>query len=207
MSCPITGEPRCKCKYVIESNIKPTLKDTLRKLFTDHANFTHLYIIAEVNDLPSLQPITMRLLQNQDDIGMAIQATYDPEKGQLIGMLLRQHILVASGAVKSAKKYTIAKILYQEGEGLYEDVEMTKNCLDVAIRGVFENSAEVSAVLSSLNPELLPYDVVKSYFDEHNQYVIDIATLYLQEKDEEAVKEYDCYYTHMLAFSDMLVLK
>lgn len=199
--CPITGEQFCKCKYNIDPAEKPSLKDTLRKLFTDHANFTHLYIISEVMDLPNLNPITERLLQNQDDIGLAIQSVYDKQKGIILATLLKEHIINASTTVKAAKNL---KIEINKTRG---NIENAKNALDMSVKKLFDNSAQVSELLSSLNPERLPFDVVVSHFDEHNQYVIDIAQLYLNENYIEAVKEYDCYYTHMLYFSDMLILQ
>lgn len=180
--CSITGEALCKCKYKMDPVRLPTVRETMRKLFTDHANYTHLYIMAEVFDLPTLTPVTERLLRNQEDIGLAFEPIVGEENSKKISALLREHILAASNVIKTAKK---------------------RESLEEPVGKLFQNSSEVSHLLSSLTK--IPFEHMKKHFDEHNKYVIDLTTLYLEEKYELITKEYDCYYNHMLMFSDMLV--
>ena len=175
----------CKCKYEISSD-KQSLNATLRKLFTDHANYTHLFIISAVFDLPNLDAVTQRLLQNQTDIGMAVQSTYDVEKGKQLEILLKQHILVAAEVVKGAK--------------------VSSPNLNQSVAKLFDNSTLVAQLLSSLAPDRLPLEEVLKHFDGHNQYVIDLTKLYLAKKYAEALNLFDCYYAHMLHFADMLTL-
>lgn len=184
-SCPLTGEPRCKCKFEVEPIEEPTVKEMLRKLFTDHANYTHLYIISEVSDLPNLKEVTARLLANQTDIALAVKPIFGPTNSKKLEELLKKHILGASEAVKKAKA----------GKSM-EKVKAK----------IFANSTQVSELISSINPEVLPFEEVKMHFDEHNKYVLEIATLYLKGEYEEVLQEYDCYYNHMLGFSDLLSL-
>lgn len=191
-SCPITGENHCHCKFKIEPIEPPSTKDTFRKLFTDHANYTHLYIINEVYQLPTLKVITERLLQNQVDIGDAIEPIVGNKKAKEVTKLLKEHILAASNATKKA-------IINNE----LKTVESKKE-LDIAIKKLFINSDEVSVALSNINPSILPYKEVAKHFREHNEMVIKLVTLYITNKTADIVSEYDCYYTHILGFSDML---
>src|SRR5512143_3469181 len=51
-------------------------RNTMRKLWEDHITWTRLYIISAAADLPDKDAAAQRLLQNQADIGNAIQPYY-----------------------------------------------------------------------------------------------------------------------------------
>lgn len=184
--CTVTGETNCKCKYRMKAIYTPEPRDTLRKLFSDHANYTHLYIKSEIYQLPDLSVTTNRLLKNQEDIGDYFSKYVGYEAGNKLTKLLKQHILAASQVVKSSIDQ--------------------KNTLNDDVNKLFENSENVSRFLGGINPDILDYDVIKEHFDEHNHYVIDLTETYLDEKYNDSIETYDCYYTHMLLFSDMLSL-
>jgi hypothetical protein len=185
MACRITGESSCKCKYEIEPVEPPTPKETLRKLFTDHAVYTHTYIINELYQLPSLADVTKRLLENQKEIGDAAGGFLGKKSGDALTKLLTQHILDASAVVKAAAKGDSSGI---KGK----------------ISALFDNSRRVAELLGSIQPEKVSSEEFKLHFDQHNQYVIDITTLYISRKFDEVISTYDCYYTHMLMFSDLV---
>ena len=193
--CPITGEPRCKCEFEMEPISAPTVKEMLRKLFTDHANYTHLYLLAEILNLPTLKCVTNRLLENQVDIGLAVKPIFGAVKSEALINLLKTHIIDASTVVKAAKKSADSK-----------SDQKAKDALDQAVANLFENSTEVSELIGSVKPKILPFKDVKTHFDQHNHYVIALAGLYIKRKYKAAVTEYDCYYNHMIHFSDLLSL-
>ena len=188
--CPVTGEEECKCKYEMITPLPSTLKDTLRKLFSDHAVWTYLYIITEVLKTPNLSSVTERLLQNQKDIGMAVASIYGQTVGHELTRLLTDHILLASAVVKMAINV--------------HNRAASQTDLNHKLDQLFVNSGETSRAIASLNPSELPYDVVVTHFDEHNQYVVNLATMYINGQYQEAIKEYDCYYNHMLVLSDLI---
>ena len=169
------GTPVCKC----------TMKEKMRKLFTDHAFYTKFYIESALSDLPDVKVITNRLLQNQVDIGNFVKPVVGNVNGDHLASLLKEHILAAAGAVSAVKK---------------EDEKEVKTAVDK----VFANSWLVSQLLSSFNPEKLPFDVVLKIFNQHNQYVIDITTLHFNEDFEKEINTVDLYYQHMLMLSDTL---
>lgn len=172
MLCLLTGNNVCLC----------TLKEKLRKLFTEHAVYTKFYITSASSNLPDLSFITARLLQNQTDIGNAVKPIIGDENGNKLTQLLKEHILAAANAISTVK--------LQSG---------TKD----AINKVLANSKLVAEFLSKLSPKL-NYDVVLKEFNQHNQYVIDITILHFEGKYEQEIKMYDAYYNHMLMFSDLL---
>ncbi len=174
--CPKTGESYCKCDT----------RQTFRRLFTDHAVYTKFYIESALQDSPDLEAITTRLLANQQDIGNFIGSILKNKKvAEVVTKLLQDHILAAAGAVNALKSDN-------------------KQQIDDAVKKVFANSIEVSKAISSLNPHGLPYPIVLSQFNHHNQYVLDIATLHSQKEYVRELQTFDAYFDHMMHFSDML---
>src|SRR3954466_5954694 len=58
-----------------------TLKEGMRKLWTDHVVYTRNYIIASVANDPSASAVASRLMRNQEDIGNAIVPYYGSAAG------------------------------------------------------------------------------------------------------------------------------
>src|SRR5262245_28948949 len=63
-----------------------TLKQDMRKLWTDHVVWTRDYIIASVGNQPDAQAAANRLMKNQDDIGQAVGQYYGAPAGQQLTM-------------------------------------------------------------------------------------------------------------------------
>src|SRR5437016_3773245 len=96
--CQFTGEKNCKCSGEIEPVYKFTYRTLLRKLFTDHANYTHLFIFSYLSNAPTTEFFEERLLTNQEDIG-SVFGRYDSETGDRLTELLKEHILLAKEIV------------------------------------------------------------------------------------------------------------
>jgi hypothetical protein len=186
MDCSITGSVICRCSKKERSNKQKnpvTFRDLLRKLFTDHAVFTKLFIESTLHDLPDDNSITVRLFENQEEIGLNIGTIVGNENGVMLSKLLKQHIKAAAAVVMAAKN---------------------KKDLTLPKKQLFANSTLVAKFISSLNDQMLPYDEVKKQFDKHNTYVLELVTLHLEKKYDEEIKKYDEYYNHILVFADML---
>lgn len=185
-TCPITGDPECKCKQIVtvlQGNLN--IKEALRKLFSEHAYYTWLFI--DTFRLPGNGDITNRLLKNQQDIGDALgKVLGNTQLGNQLTQLLQDHIKGAAGAVTA---------LYDFGPDSKE--------LKAAIDKVLANSKQVAEFLSKLSPKL-PFETVHAEFDQHNQYVVNIATAHYKKEYVKEIGIADEYYTHMLKFSDML---
>src|SRR5262245_36018790 len=59
-----------------------TLRQDMRKLWTDHVVWTRCYIIAALGDQPDAQAAANRLMRNQDDLGNAVAKYYGQRAGQ-----------------------------------------------------------------------------------------------------------------------------
>lgn len=173
--CPITGESICHC----------TKKEILRKLFTDHAIYTKFFIESSLNNLPDLDVITARLLDNQMEIGKYVGTIVGESNGIKLSNLLKEHILLAAECIEKLKKN--------------ESKE-----LNIAIEKLMENATKVGIFLNTLNPEKLPLAMITEEFKQHNKYVLNIATLHSKGKYKEEIETYDIYYKHMLMLSDTI---
>ena len=185
MPCPITGEKHCKCLIKAPVTSDVGLKETLRKLFTDHVIYTHLFTNSSVDNIADAQVVLKRLLRNQVDIGDALGPIIGEELGQQVTDLLTEHIKRAGDSVKA----------------LLSGDEQAKSD---AVEAQLAQGDDVAAALSSLNPRKIPLDVVTREFRHHNLFVVQLADLHLHHQYEEEVEVLDAYLNHMLSISDML---
>ena len=72
-----------------------TLRQDMRKLWSDHVFWTRDYIVAAVAGTPDQQAAADRLIRNQEDIGNAMAAYYGKPAGDKLTGLLKEHILIA----------------------------------------------------------------------------------------------------------------
>lgn len=160
------------------------VKMAMRKLWEEHITYTRNYIISALADLPDGDAIAQRLLSNQDDIGNAIKPYYGDAAGKKLSVLLRDHIMIATGVVKAAKA----------GD---------KTQLADAQKKWTTNGKEIAAFLSNANPNWS-----KNTLEEMLQKHLDLTSgevVGRLNKDWAAdIKSYDDGHTHMLMFADML---
>src|SRR6185503_487463 len=79
-----------------------TLKQDMRKLWTDHVVWTRDYIIAATTKQPDATSALNRLMKNQDDIGNAVARYYGAPAGRQLTTLQKDHIAIAGDIVKAA---------------------------------------------------------------------------------------------------------
>src|SRR5688572_7203396 len=88
-ACALAAAPALNA--LAESQQKPTkasLREDMRKLWTDHVVWTRDYIIAAAADAPDAQAAAGRLLKNQEDIGAAVGGFYGKAAGDQLTTLL-----------------------------------------------------------------------------------------------------------------------
>jgi hypothetical protein len=187
-ACQVTGEPTCACDPYNEPVFQINEKETLRKLFSDHANYDNLYTVAFLH--PSASPaeynaLADRMLGNAVDIGNYFGSTLNigQENGARFTDLLQDHILSAGDVLKSLKA--------------------NKSDVKQKIQALFNNGVAISQFLSSMS-EALSYDEVLTEFQRHNQYVVDLGNVYWSKQYKKYISTYDSFITHMLKFSDLL---
>src|SRR5687768_15108483 len=95
--------PPTPAKDPLTSSNYYALKDGMRKLWSDHMQWTYSTIDAYYHDQNGLQAQLDRLLQNQKDIGNAIKPYYGQAAGDTLTSLLTIHIQQAVPVLEAAK--------------------------------------------------------------------------------------------------------
>ena len=126
----------------IATDAQTQLVLAMRDLWVDHTEWTRMYIVSFLADLPDADVAAQRLLKNQEDIGNAIKPFYGEEAGNKLIELLKGHILVAVDLVKAAKA----------GDS---------NATAVSEREWYQNADEIATFLSAANPNWSKDDLMK----------------------------------------------
>ena len=183
--CKIFGTPICRCNTLSATSKSVTVKESWRKLFTDHAVYTKFYISSYLNNIADAPFLLDRLMENQKEIGDYLKDFVSESRGNEMTILLKEHISMVGNYLVALRTGTGTNI-----EKSYQEI--------------FDNSSRVSKFLSTLNPEKLPFETVKKEFDQHNQFVVNLAQINMRKDYKNEIKEYDMYYNHMIQFSDIL---
>jgi hypothetical protein len=160
------------------------VKMAMRKLWEEHIVYTRNYIISELAGLPDRDAVAQRLLRNQDDIGNAIKPYYGDAAGKKLSALLRDHIVVATEVVKTAKAGDKMK-------------------LADAQRKWTANGKEIAAFLSGANPNW-PKKTLEEMLQKHLDLTTGEVVGRLNKDWAADIKAYDDGHTHMLMFADTL---
>ncbi|HMA05839.1 MAG TPA: hypothetical protein VKO45_07930, partial [Methanomicrobiales archaeon] len=160
------------------------LKLGMRKLWTDHAVWTRMYIIESLNNSNATGPAATRLLQNQVDIGNAIKPVYGDAAGTQLTALLRQHILIAVDIINAVK----AKNATAQAAA---EAKWTSNADDIA------------TFLASANPNW-PKATLQTLLYKHLSTTKDeLVARYTMNYTADVVA-WDAVYNHILMMSDAL---
>jgi hypothetical protein len=161
-----------------------SLKQDMRKLWTDHVVWTREYIIAAVGDQPDQQAAANRLMKNQEDIGTAVAAYYGKPAGDQLTALLKQHISIAVDLIKAAKAGD--KTGQQAADAKWQ-----------------QNAVQIADFLSKANPNW-PRATLVDLMKTHLSTTTDEVVARLGKKWDEDVRAFDAVYMHILKMSDAL---
>ena len=161
-----------------------TLKQDMRKLWTDHVVWTRDYIIAAVADQPDAQAAANRLMKNQEDIGNAVATYYGAAAGQQLTKLLKEHITIAVDLIKAAKAGD--KGGQQQADGRWQ-----------------KNAEAIADFLSKANPNwqrATLVDLMKMHLTTTTNEVV----ARLNKNWDGDVRAFDAVYDHILKMSDAI---
>ena len=161
-----------------------TLRQDMRKLWTDHVVWTRDYIVAATGDQPDAQAASKRLLKNQEDIGAAVATYYGKPAGDKLTELLKQHILIAVDLIKAAKGGD--KAAQQKADTAWH-----------------RNAEEIADFLSKANPNW-PRATLVDMMNTHLSTTTSEVVARLSKDWEGDVKAFDAVYDHILKMSDAL---
>lgn len=186
MACVVTGEISCKCDQDNScSVVEVTEAGTMRKLWTDHANYTKFALDAIIDNNSSslVNALIPRLMTNQEEIGEEVARYVGQASGQQLAELLKTHIKLAAEVMKAVK----ANSRPQTNKTVAE---------------LLDNSNEVAdhiAVFTGYDNEFL-----RAEFKRHNMYVLEMTQLRHAGDHVKEYQKYDAYYNHMMTFSDII---
>ena len=183
--CPCNCDNGCKCPLNCKCQCHNKTKKELRKLFVEHAVWTKKFINVSLSSSPDTDAITTRLLQNQNDIGMNLSSIIGKNNAMKLANLLRIHILHAGDAIQAiviGKDEIIKKSLVK----------------------LFKNSDQVAKLLTDLSPNKLPYDMTRTMFHDHNQYIIDMTNTRIKKKWKKDILLYDEYFSQLMKMADII---
>ena len=161
-----------------------TLKQDMRKLWTDHVVWTRDYVVAALADAPGAKASANRLLKNQEDIGNAVAAYYGAPAGKELARLLKEHITIAVDVVNAAKA----------GD---------KAALGAADARWQKNGDDIAGFLSKANPHL-PRAAVADMMKMHLSTTTAEVVARLNKDWEGDIRAYDKVYEHILMMSDAI---
>src|ERR1044071_2044077 len=170
-----------------KSSKQAALHDAMRKLWEDHITWTRVFIISAASDLPDKATATDRLLQNQVDIGNAIEPYYGEAAGNKLTALLKEHITTAAEVVAAAKANDQAK-------------------LADANKRWFANADQIADFLSNANPKNWPQAEMRSMMHEHLNLTTQEAVARLHSDWPGDVKAYDAVHEQILKMADQLAM-
>jgi hypothetical protein len=166
------------------SDTAATLKQDMRKLWTDHVVWTRDYIVAAVGDQPDAQAAAGRLMKNQEDIGNAVAKFYGASAGQQLTTLLKQHISIAVDLIKAAKAGD--KPAQQQADDKWQ-----------------QNAVDIAGFLSKANPNW-PRATLVDLMKKHLSTTTDEVVARLTKNWDGDVRAFDAVYDHILHMSDAL---
>lgn len=160
------------------------LRESMRRLWTDHVVWTRAYVVAATSDDPSASQAAARLMKNQEDLGNAITPYYGAAAGAKLTSLLKDHINIAVDVVAAAKANDNTK-------------------LTDADRRWHTNSAEIATFLSGANPNW-PRETLRTMLDEHLRLTTDEAKARLEKRWTDDVRAFDQILDQALHMADAL---
>ncbi|MCC7148251.1 MAG: hypothetical protein IT216_03410 [Saprospiraceae bacterium] len=160
------------------------LNANMRKLWSDHMQWTYSTVDAFFNNPDGLNGPLNRLLQNQKDIGAAIIPYYGEDAGGQLTKLLTNHITGAVPVLTAAK-------------------EGNNEALTTALNDWYKNAQDIADFLANANPNWKKEDMrhmMKTHIDQTTEYAVDL----LQKDYNKAIKVFDEANEHMLMMADDL---
>jgi hypothetical protein len=183
-AAPTAGISPAREHHSPDSSAAATLRQDMRKLWTDHVIWTRNYIVAALGDQPDAQSAATRLMRNQEEIGAAVATYYGKAAGDQLTELLKEHISVAVDLIKFARSGD--KAAQQQADAKWR-----------------RNGEEIADFLSKANPNW-PRTTLVEMMNKHLSTTTEEVAARLTKNWEADVRAFDAVYDHILAMSDAL---
>ncbi len=160
------------------------LSNTFRRLWTEHVLWTRFFIVSTAFDLPDLEFVTRRLLQNPVDFARVFLPLYGPQIAARFEQLFTEHLLIAAQLVNAAKA------------GDAQEVEIQR-------RRWYANAEDIARFLGAINPFWSECEWRELLFD-HLRMTEDEAVQILTGQYEQSIKEFDAIQAEALEMADVM---
>jgi hypothetical protein len=161
-----------------------SLRDAMRKLWSDHVIWTREYVVAAIAGTPDAAAAAKRLMKNQEDIGNAVAGFYGKPAGDKLTALLKDHITIAVDVVSAAKAGN-------------------QSALQAANTKWQQNANDIASFLASANPNW-PKAALVDALNMHLETTTKEVVARLQKNYDADVTAFDAVYEHMLHVADVL---
>lgn len=146
-------------------------RNEMRSLWEEHVAWTRMAIISLTFNLPDLEFVLARLLQNATDMGNMLRRLYGDEAAKTYSDLIKEHLLIAADLVKAS---------------IAGDTEAASK----AEKLWYENADQIARFLSSVNP-YLPEDTVRQMFYHHLELTKQEAVYMINKQFQKDIEVYD----------------
>lgn len=160
------------------------LSNTIRQLWMEHVLWTRFFILSTAFDLPDLQFVTERLLQNPVDFARVLKPFYGEQIAMQFKRLFTDHLLIAAQLVNAAKSGDTAQV-------------------DKQRRRWYANAEDIAKFLASINRFWSEAQWRNLLFD-HLRMTEDEAVFILTGQYEKSIKEYDNIQAEALKMADVM---
>lgn len=162
-------------------------RNAMRKLWEDHITWTRMFIVSDAANLPDVSNVAQRLLQNQVDIGNAIQPFYGEQAGNALSALLTDHILIAVQILDAAKAGNM-------------------DAFNSAKTRWYDNANQIAMFLHNANPKFWPLAEMQAMMKMHLDLTLAEASDRLNGQYASDIADYDNVHLEILQMADMLSL-
>jgi hypothetical protein len=160
------------------------LSNTLRRLWIEHVLWTRFFIVSTAFNLPDLQVVTNRLLQNPNDFAQELRPLYGEQIASQFKQLFADHLLIAAQLVNAAKAGDTAEV-------------------EKHLKRWYANAEDIARFLVSINP-WWNYQQWKDLLFSHLRMTENEAVYILTGEYEKSVNEYDNIQAEALLMADVM---
>ena len=128
----------------------------MHRLWENHGNWTRLFITSTLDELEYQDPTRGHLLENQHNIGEALEPFYGDEAGDQFAALLEMHVQIADEMLQAAKNADAAA---------FEDT----------VDQWYANADQIAGYLHELNPNHWPLNEAKTIFRDYLDITLELA--------------------------------
>lgn len=160
------------------------LSNTLRRLWFEHVLWTRFFIVSTAFNLPDLQCVTARLLQNPSDFAKVLEKFYGECKAKEFKRLLTEHLLIAAALVNALKARNIIEVEKQRKKW-------------------YDNAVEIAEFLACINPFWSKRQWKELLFD-HLRMTEDEAVFTLRGEYKKSIKIFDEIEAQALKMADVM---